>query len=257
MRFGCQCRVEDMATLASVGYEFGETDASVLYPRLEEKAFRRARQALLAEPLFPEVVWVPGLLTGVGGEEVNLSLREVCRRAVLVGAKTLVIEAPKSPPHSRHSNDIWAQAIGALGSLGQQVGQHGLTVALRPVTGSLAKSLEEAWVLAEEVGHPAVGVAADLATVAERTDVAAAGSALKHVWVPLPRRYGGKADTTECLEALSNLAEFGYKGRVSIAAEWTIMAKVGGALLEDLRAYAEASAQDGADLWGLDNNRFS
>jgi len=229
-----------MASLADAGYEFAETEAGVLYPGLDDEAFGRARRELLAEALFPEVVRVPGLLTGTGGAEADLSLRKACRRAALVGAKVLVVTAPMDGADERHRVETWREAVQAVGSLGEHAARNGLSVAVGPGgEGSVAETLEEAWVLAEEVGHRAVGVAGDLGAMGEAADVAAAGSALRHVWMPLPRRYGGEAATTACLETLGDLVELGYDGRVSVFAKWSTFAERAGLLLDELKAYSK------------------
>jgi hypothetical protein len=99
--------------------------------------------------------------------------------------------------------------------------------------------LEEAWVLTEVVGHGAVGIAANLGMVGQVADIATAGPAVKHVWLPLPRRYGGTAETTACLEALGDLVELGYDGRVSVEVQWSAIADVAGELLDELKAYGK------------------
>lgn len=242
VRFGCRCDIEEMTALAEVGYEFAETDARVLYPRLDGAAFRQARQAVLAHSLFPEVVRAPGLLDEMGGDESELSLREAFRRAALVGAKVVVVRAPRVERSERA--EAWRQAAQALGALGEPAARNGLVVAVAAGgRGSVAETLEEAWVLTEEVGHRAVGLAADLAAPDSVHDLAAAGPSVKHVWLPLPRRYGGTVETTACLEALGDLAELGYRGRVSVAEDWTGYADVAGELLEELRAYGRGRAQ--------------
>ena len=72
----------------------------------------------------------------------------------------------------------------------------------------------------------------------ETADLIAAGPALKHVWLPVPRRHGGDADTTSCFEVLADLAAFGYNGRVSVAAGWPRIANGAAQLLDELRACA-------------------
>jgi hypothetical protein len=238
VRFGCFCQTEEMSGLADAGYEFAETDASVLYPRLDEAGFREARKAVLAEPLFAEVVRATGLLSETDGDEIELSFREAFWRAALVGAKVLVVGAPDTGRAERA--EAWREAAQALGALGEQAARSGVTVAVAAGgRGSVAETLEEAWVLTEEVGHGAVGIAANLGMAGEVADIAAAGPAVRHVWLPLPRRYGGTAETTACLETLGDLVELGYSGRVSVEAEWSAIADVGGELLEELKAYSK------------------
>lgn len=241
IRLGCLCNVEEMSALAEAGYDFAETDAGVLYPRLDDEGFRQARRAVLAEPLYAEVVRASGLLGGTDGDEVELSYRDLFRRAALVGAKVLVVQAP-TIGRVEHA-EAWREAAEALGGLGEQAARVGLGVALAPGgSRNVAETLEEAWVLAEEAGHPAIGVAADLGVVGEVADIAAAGPAVKHVWLPLPRRYGGTVETTACLEALGELAELGYDGRVALAAEWAAIGDVAGELLDELRAYCQGGS---------------
>jgi len=117
-----------MQSLADVGYEFAEMDASVLYPTLDEAAFRRARQAVLSESLFPEVVHVPGLLSGTNGCQVELSLRDVFRRAALVGARTLLVQAPATAVAARGSAEAWRETTEALGLLGEHAARSGVDV---------------------------------------------------------------------------------------------------------------------------------
>jgi hypothetical protein len=243
MRFGCLCEVEEMSALANAGYGFAETGAAVLYAALEEGPFREARQRLLAEPLFAEVVRVPGLLDGDEAPELALTARDLFRRAALVGAKVLVAQAPPAPREESARSEAWRGLVETLGLLSESGARNGVALAIAPVRqGSLAETLEEAWVLTQEVGHPTVGIAADLGTVREAADLAAGGPAIKHVWLPLPRRYGGEADTTTCFEALGDLAEMGYHGRVSVSAAWPALGERAGDLLEELTAYGRGTA---------------
>jgi len=249
MRFGCLCRVTEMTAVADAGYDFGETEADVLYPGLEEEAFRRAREALRTEPLFPEVVQATELLhcTMAARERSgrvmgDLDVRTVFRRAAMVGAKVVVVTAPGYDALQRFNGQAkaWREATEAIGLLGEQAARCGLSVAVAPRTdaGGLATTIDEVWVLSEEVGHPAVGVSADVSTIADWADMAATDLALKHVHLPLPGRFGGEFSTERCLEALGALREFGYGGRVSVSAEWSTFADRAAELLEEMRAVA-------------------
>lgn len=238
-----------MAELAEVGFDFGETDCQVLYPTLDDDAFRRARQDLLAEPLFPETIHVPDAV-GWAGEAADrsgengsvLDLHDLFRRAALVGCRTVLATVPE---HNQGDDTIdrpeaWRQATNAIGLLAEEAARSGVAIALSPNSGAdgIARTIDETWVLAEEVGHPAVGIAANVGTVQYLADIATAGPALKHVHLPLPRRFGGDFDTTTCYEAVSALAEFGYRGRVSVAADWSVVSPHAEDLLDDLRPLA-------------------
>ncbi len=246
MRFGCLCTPVELTDLAEAGYDFGETGIEVLYPTLDEDDFRRAREVLRAEPLFPEVVRAPDLLQqamtvdSAGHAADPLDLRTLFRRAATVGAKVIVVLAPGHDALRRFNGQAkaWREAAEAAGLLGEQAARSGLSVAIAPGAqpGGLAASLDEAWMLAEEVGHPAVGVAADVGTIDDWADMAAAGPALKHVHLPLAHRFGGEFDTERWFEALHALREFGYRGRLSVAAEWPSFAGRAPDLLEELRA---------------------
>ncbi len=249
MRFGSLCAPEEMTDLAEAGYDFGETEIGVLYPTLDEETFRHAREALRAEPLFPEVVRAPDLLQWAvtaddrsGPVVGELDLRTLFRRAAMVGVKTLVVVAPGHDALQRFDGQAraWREAAGATGLLGEHAARSGLTIAIAPAAqqGGLATSLDEAWVLAEEVGHPAVGVAAEIDTIDDWADLSAAGPALRHIHVPLPHRFGGDFSTERWFEALHALREFGYRGRVSVATEWPTFAERAAELLDELRAAA-------------------
>lgn len=257
MKFGCVCAVENMAALADVGLAFAETDAGALYPTLDDEAFRRARQSMLAEPLFPEVIRIPDLvlqaecspdMPGAGGNgesDDSLDLRTTFRRAALVGCRVIVADAPRYDHRHRFNGQggAWEQALGAVSHLCEQAALTGVGVALRPTDGpeGVAETLEETWVLAEEVGHPAVGVVADVGMVADPADMGTAGPALRHVYLPLPRRFGGDFDTTTCYEAVAALAEFGYAGRISIDADWSAISGRAVDLLDELMSLARSN----------------
>lgn len=250
MKLGCFCDVAHMGELAEAGFEFCETGADSLYPTLDEDAFRLARQDLLAEPLFPEAIrlpdaiaWAGELTGGPAGSDPPLGLHALFRRAALVGCRTIVATVPghQQRPDVRDRPETWRRAMNAIGRLAEEAARNGLALALSPNSGAdgVARTIEEAWVLAMEVGHPAVGVVANVGAVQDLADMAAAGPALKHVHLPLPRRFGGDLDTTTCYEAVSALAEFGYRGRVSVAAHWSVVAPHAEGLLEDLRPLAQ------------------
>ncbi len=247
MRFGCLCTADEMTALADAGYDFGETNADVLYPTLNEGAFRRAREVLLAEPLFPEVVRAPELLQCAmtapersGRVMGGLDLRTVFRRAAMVGAKVLVVTAPGHDALQRLNGQAkaWRETVEAAGLLGEHAARSGISVAIAPQADEpgLAATLDEAWVLVEEVGHPSVAVSADVSAIDDWADMAATGLALRHVELPLPGRFGGSFSTERCLEALHALREFGYRGRVSVAAKWPRFAERAAELLEEIRA---------------------
>ncbi len=251
MKFGCICDVSNMTEVAEVGFDFGETDAEVLYPTLDDEAFRRARQDLLAEPLFPEVIQIPdailwpGNLTDASGRDnPGLDLHDLFRRAALVGCRTIIAIVPghQQCRDVRDRPEAWRQTMNAIGLLAEEAARSGVAIALSPNSRAdgIARTIEETWVLAEEVGHPAVGVVADVGAVQDLTDMATAGPALKHVHLPLPRRFGGDFDTTTCYEAVSALSEFGYRGRVSVSAHWSVVSPHAEDLLDDLRPLARA-----------------
>ncbi len=250
MTFGCVCNVDSMAELAEVGFDFCETGLEVLYPTLDDGAFRGARRDVLAEPLFAEVIRIPDVLLWAeepaGPSPANhppLGLRDTFRRAALVGCRTIVATVPshKQWPDFRDRPEAWRHTMNAVGVLAQEAATSGVAIALSPNSQAdgIARSIEETWVLVEEVGHPAVGVAADIGAVQDPADMAAAGPALKHVHLPLPRRFGGDFDTTTCYEAVSALAEFGYRSRVSVCAPWPIVSPHARHLLDDLRPLAQ------------------
>lgn len=246
MRFGCRCQAEQMTPLAEAGYDFAEGDIGMLYPGLSDADFRRARLELLGEPLFPEVIRAPELSLWAGrwlagNEDTPLAPRDFFRRAALVGCKVVLAPAPRYESLHRFNGtaEAWRQATAAAGILGEHAGRAGVQVALEPAPEDAgpAGTVEEAWVLAEELGHRSVGVSLDIARVADLADAGAADSALKHVSLPLPRRYGGQYDTTTCLEALDHLAEYGYAGRVTVAAGWADLADRAEDLLEELKRH--------------------
>ena len=243
MRLGCFCQIEDMTALADAGYDFAETGLEVLYLSLDDDDFRRAREFLRAEPLFPEVVQAPDLLgwaMAAEGDGPPIDLRGLFRRAAMVGAKLLVVSAPGRDALKRFSGQAqaWRQAAESAGLLAQHAATSGLTIAITPgrAEDSLAATIEEVWVLAEEVGHPAVGVAAEVSAIEDWADVAAAGPTLRHIYLPLPGRFGGPFSTEWFFEALHALREFGYTGRATIAADWATLAPRAADLLEEIRA---------------------
>jgi hypothetical protein len=196
----------------------------------------------VAEPLFPEVVRLPDLVARVDGRGPLADLRTLFRRAAMVGGKVIVAAAPSYDRVHRFNGqaEAWRRAAEIVGLLGERAAPCGLSIALQPSAESaaLAGTIEEAWVLAEEVGHPAVGVAMDMALVDDWADLAAAGKTLKHLHLPLPRRFGGAFDTERWFEALAALREFAYSGRLSLAAAWSSFSAHAAELLEALRGSA-------------------
>lgn len=249
MKFGCLCDADNMAELAEVGFDFGETGVGVLHPTRDDDAFRRARQDLLAEPLFAEVIRIPDAVAWAGAaadpsrkSNLPLQLHDLFRRAALVGCRTIVATVPAYRECSlvKDLPEAWRRAMNAISLLAEEAARTGLAIALSPNSGAdgVARTIDETWVLAEEVGHPAVGVVADVGGVEDLADIATAGPALKHVHLPLPRRFGGDFDTTTCYEAIAALAEFGYRGRVSVADHWSMVCPHARDLLDDLTPLA-------------------
>ncbi len=236
MRFGCRCAIEEMAELANAGFEFAEMSPSALYPTLGDDAFRRARRDLLAEPLFPEVIRIPELLAWAGADTAEL--RQPFRRAALVGCQIIIAEMPgfDTPPAFGRPTRAWRAATTAVSVLGEYAARVGVRLALEPRPGSI----EEAWVLAEEAGHAAVGVSLDLAGVDDLADIAAAEALLTHVSMPAPRNLGGELDSARCMDALEHLVEFRYAGRMTITTPWRDISKTADDLLDELKRLASA-----------------
>ncbi|HJN16845.1 MAG TPA: TIM barrel protein [Armatimonadota bacterium] len=232
MRFGCRCEIEQMTDLADAGYEYAEMSTAALYPALDDEAFRHARHELLGEPLFPEVIRWPELVAWAG--DSGRDLRTLFRRAALNGCKTIVAAMPslETPLGLGHPTTAWREATEVVGVLGEHAARVRVKLALEAAAGG---TVEEAWVLAEEAGHAAVGVAMDLSQVNDLADIAAAEALLMHVSLPAPRRHGGDLDSTQCMDALEHLVQFGYRGRVTITTPWEAIRETADELLDEMK----------------------
>ncbi len=253
IRFGCCAPVRASALLADAGFDFIELSSDILLPEEPAEAFEPVRQNLAAQDLFPEVLSLvlPPQASLIGPDldrgHIERLLRCTFERAGAVGARLVVFGAGarRDLPADLPRPSAWRQLKRLLDRAAKLASAQGLELAVEPIPGSgssMIDSLEEAWILAEEVAQPNVGVAAPLAyLLAEREGYDAlivAGSALRHVYVSDPDRRPPGESAFSYRPLFDALAQANYQGSVSIASDWRSLQTQAPHALQTLREAA-------------------
>jgi len=224
MRFGCLGVLADMEPAAEMGFDYIEAAEGDLLLSAEEATFRRLREDVLAQPLFPEVVQLTHL-TAPGGTDV-------LRRAALMGARVIVVDAGQV---WAEAGGDWQRATDRLSAFGHEASRAGLMAALR--ADSRADGLEEAWMLVQEAGHPALGVAADAEALhlrsGEPEELLALERSLLHLYLPPVGEHRLAADFWDGLVAV--LHELGYRHRLTVNRPWAALERWGREAVESAR----------------------
>ena len=233
--------------------------ASHLKPEQPEEAIMPPLRAALADSrLLPETfnLLLPGDLKVVGPEtdpaRQERYLETAFRRAQAVGGRLAVFGSggARGIPSGFSPDEAHAQVIAFLRLCGPAAARHGMEVAIEPLNRTECNhinSVTEGSALAQEVGHPAVGVLSDLYHVTQEEqsyeETRQAAPWLRHVHVAgaQDRRAPVAEDRAFLRPYFAVLKESGYAGRISIEGTWSDLPAQASAALDVLRqAWDEA-----------------
>lgn len=232
MRFGVCTGVDQLAEVATAGFDYVEVSTGHLLPQEDEAAFAGVRQAVEAASIGVEACncFVPGHIKVVGPAVdlavVRAHMDLVLRRASELGAKIMVFgsgDARRIPEGYSRDRGL-LQFQDALALAGDIAGQYDMTIALEPLEAhgtNLIFRVDEGAQVVRAVNHPRVKLLADLYHMAAEqepfSNIPPVSPLLAHVHVTMPNvpaiRVG---EPTRHPEYFAALADAGYDGRVSI-----------------------------------------
>ena len=201
----------------------------------------------------PEVVrGFPGPGVQVVGPAVEARrleayLVEAVADAAAVGARILVFDAGVSrvPPAGFAAPRAWDQLRRFLSACAKLARRHRLKVAIEPRArpeADLIHSLEEAWLLAHEVGEEGIATAANLSHLHREREpydaLIVAETSLVHVHVEARDAIGTGGDGPDYREAFGAQRAARYGGRVSVGPGPDVASAEAAKLLSSLRTVA-------------------
>lgn len=257
MRFGVCAGPENSAILEAAGFDYLEIGvvSHLRSEQREEDVMPGLRAALGRSSLKSETfnLLLPGDLKVVG-PQIDTARQErylatVFQRAYSLGGRIAVFGSggARQLPPGWPGAEAPVQVIEFLRLCGEAAAKYQMQVAIEPLNGSecnLINSVAEACALAQEVGHPAVGVLSDLYHVThdhqsfEETREAAPWLLHVHVAGKEGRRAPAAADHAFLRSFFAVLKDIDYTGRVSIEGQW-----------DDLPGQAAAARQVIQEAW--------
>jgi D-psicose/D-tagatose/L-ribulose 3-epimerase len=230
MRFGACGAFESAELLLDAGFDIVELPVFSLF---ETETF--GDNASLSGKLETYNCFVPGSMKVVGPSVDWPAVKEyvatVLDRIVLLGGKLVVFGSggARRIPEGYSRDEARRDTLAFLTIAGDGASSRGLTVAIEPLNSgecNWINSVEEAYELAVELNHPAVGVLSDLYHVSLENEsyegMRKAGRSLMHVHVasPITREAVSKADLPVLCAYFKVLKEMGYDGRIVLECNW-------------------------------------
>jgi D-psicose/D-tagatose/L-ribulose 3-epimerase len=232
MRFGICTSVEFLTDAYNAGFDYAELSVGALIPTQNDAAFKLALQGVLSSKIRVEAfncfVSADHRLTGPNVDLVSVAawMDLVLKRASQAGAKIMVFgsggarRAPEGFPLDK-AREQFRQAAQLAAQTAQR---YGMTVALEPLCSrqcNFFNRVDQGIDLVDKVGHPSLGLLADLFHMTEEKEplqsIVAAGKRLAHMHLATPSLaetgQGYMYDFRGFLEALR---EAGYNGRCSV-----------------------------------------
>jgi len=256
MRYGVCAGLENASAVKATGFDYIEmTVVGHLKPLESEDPTPRIKRQLHEVGISCESmnVFLPGDLkvTGpsVNREKLTAYIKTAGERAERLGVKVIVFgsgaarKVPDGFPRAEAKNQI----LWFLKMVGEIFASHELTLAIEPLNQgetNIINSVAEGASYCREVGHPSVKLLADAYHMALENEpwenLIGAGDLLVHAHLAEPtERKAPSLKDYDYRPFLGNLKAGGYRGRVSIEANWDNLREQGSKALEVLRAVEE------------------
>lgn len=238
MRLGVCAPLEALEIVTAAGYDYLEPPVTgMLQPeRPDSEILPLLREAFASSRLKPETfnLLLPGDLKVVGpavdAARQQRYLDAAFQRAARLGGQIAVFGSggARRVPEGWLAADAHTQVLAFLTRCGDAALRHGMAAAIEPLNiaeCNFLSSVAEATALAEELGHPAVGVLSDLYHVTHDSQSYAEtrGAAIRLLHVHVAghgRRAPMDADEEYLRGYFAVLKEADYSGRISIEANW-------------------------------------
>lgn len=236
MRFGICADAAQAAAMKALGYDYLEGNLAEL-ARVEEAQLECRAGQLRAAGIWQETFngFFPGDMPLVSRER---DLREIQRytaraleRAARLGGRLTVLGSgrARAVPADMTRGEAGERFAQVARLIGDEAAAWDMSVVIEPLSAgetNLLSTVKETVAFCRALGHPRVGVLADLFHMhqnGEAPDAAAQADALLwhvHICNPLGRRCPGPGDGYDYAPFAQGLAGCGYAGRVTIEAQF-------------------------------------
>lgn len=228
MRFGVCCALSDIAKLESAGFDYIESNATVLF-QMEPSVFRETVRQVQAFGIRPEAfncLFPAQRKVLLAPEQERDYLDRVLERMALLGCRLVVFGSgyARERPSDMSPPEAWKRLVGLCKLLADRAQAYGMEAVIEPLNRaetSMVNTQEEARRLAEEVCHPSFGLLADFYHMHAVGDgvsaLAADGPLLRHAHIAAPgsRACPADGDGVAYSPFFEGLKTAGYDGRLS------------------------------------------
>lgn len=231
MRFGCCAELNQMKLVQDAGYDYIELPVKALTPECSECDFEKTMQEILKCDILPEV-WhhlLENDMKVVGPEtdpyRVERYVRTAFKRIEELGGEIVVFGSAEARrvPEGFSQDEAIDQIVEFLSLAGQIAGQHGLCVAVEPLSTmetNMINSFKQATDIVRLIGHPFVKVLADYYQMSEigepLSSLMIVGEDIVHAHTAdKGRRTPGSGNLPQG-EFLISLHAAGYDDRISV-----------------------------------------
>ena len=236
MRFGICAGANQAAAMKALGYDYLEGNLSEL-ARAEEAQLERRAGQLRAAGIGQETFngFFPGDMPLVSRERDLIEIRRytarALERAARLGGRLTVLGSgrARAVPADMTRGEAEERFAQAARLIGDEAAARDMTVVIEPLCAgetNLLNTVAETAAFCRALGHPRVGVLADLFHMHQNGETpdapTQAGALLWHVHIcnPLGRRCPGPDDAYDYAPFAQGLAGGGYAGRVTIEAQF-------------------------------------
>lgn len=231
MRFGCCVELDQIELVQEAGYDYIELPVTCIDAEAPETEFEKIQDKILEYDIQPEV-WHHLLekdMMVVGQEidnyRIERYIRTAFKRIEELGGEIVVFgsSVARTVPNGFPRDEAMDQIVEFLCLAGQIAGQHGLYIAVEPMSPSqtnIINSFSEAMDVVKRTGHPFVKVLADFYQMSEigepLSSLIDVGSDIIHAHTAdTGRRIPGNGQLNHA-DFLKTLDSAGYNDRVSI-----------------------------------------
>ncbi|MCC6446597.1 MAG: TIM barrel protein [Armatimonadetes bacterium] len=229
MKFGCCASLARLKAAAGAGFDYIETEAVELRPRLCDADFKPLLRLVESAPVRPEVFhsFIPDRLPLVGEDidfqRVRRYTQAILERAAHAGGQVVVFDSlqPRADSETMPPERIYNQVTGFLRMAAGYARKYNVVVAVKPLYAGhayLLDTLADVTETIEDVGCPEIRLAADISRIGSPGSVAISKQVMEH----LAHVYLTWPENNDIAPAqwLEPLRDSGYGGRVSLLGRW-------------------------------------
>ncbi|MXV76926.1 sugar phosphate isomerase/epimerase [Candidatus Poribacteria bacterium] len=256
MRFGICTGIENVNSLAQIGYDYIELGVrNTLMPEADETEFEKMRERIIQAPLKPEAYagFIPRDLRVVGDAvdfpRLSRYVETACRRCSETGGEVIVYGSSGS----RNVEDNYSeeQALNQIAEFLDMAADHaesyGITIVVEPICmkeGNIIRTVADGLAMAKQVNRKEIKVLADLYHIWQESEpmqnIVDAAQWLTHVHIaePVKRSYPGN-DAFDFTDFFTALKKAGYDGRISCECKFDNFQVDAQTALKTMKAYVQ------------------